>query len=223
MLEEPGLVPAAERIDLARVIRGVGEVAGHDDGVVLGEDGGLEEVGGVRGDRHVAQLVAVLLLGVHGDVAHPHVLLDRHDLQLERDQQAERAVRPREGVEQLGVLVAGDAEQAAVGDDDLVGDDGLVEEADLVRVGGHADGHGQAADRGVLDLEGDGEHVAAREQVAGDAADGDEGLDAHGAAIEVDAEDVAQAAHLDLVPLVLGLEAGAEVLPGAPIGAHRAA
>lgn len=59
---------------------------------------------------------------------------------------------PGQGVEQVGVLLAGDPQEGAVGDDDLVGDDGLEPQADLVRVGGHADGHGEAAEGGVLDL-----------------------------------------------------------------------
>src|SRR5690606_7308150 len=103
------------------------------------------------------------------------------------------------------------------------GDHGLEQHADLVRVGRHAGGEGEAAEGGVGDLEVDGEHVAAPGQIAHRLADGDEGLDVHDPGRLVEAEDVAQRPHADLVPAVLRLEAGRQVHPGAPVGAHRLA
>src|SRR5688572_22452754 len=87
---------------------------------------------------------------------------------------------------------------------------------------GHADGEGEPTERGFGDLEVDGEHVAAVDQVLGRLPDGDEGFDVDGEPFGVDAQDVAQRPHADLMPLMLGLEPGREVHPGLAIGAHRA-
>ena len=226
---KPWLVPAAERVDLGPVRGGLGlgEVAGHDHGVLAREHHGLDECRAVLGGRQLEHLPAILGLRMHRLVAQVNVRLDRDDPQLEADEQAEGPVRARQRAKQVGVLGLGHAQALAGRGHELVGDHRLGEQPDLVRVGGHRDGHREATEGRLGDLEVDREHVAALEQVAGHLADGHERLDMDGAAVlligGVDREDVAEPAQLDFVPLVFGREPGREAHPGLAVGAHRPA
>ncbi len=144
-------------------------------------------------------LAAVLVEVEEGAVHQAHVCGGRDHAQLERHQQAQRAVAPRERAEEVGVLsVACDAKDFAVRGHQLVGLDRVVHEPRHVRVGGHADGQHQPAQRGVLHLDGGLELQPLRVEVGGDLAGGGEGLHVHGAALAVHAQDGAQVPHLHL-------------------------
>jgi len=69
------------------------------------------------------------------------VRLARHEREGDRDEQAERAIGPRQGVEEVAVLFLRAAHERAVGEHQLGGDDIVIEETILVRGGLNAHTH----------------------------------------------------------------------------------
>uniref|UniRef100_A0A1I8HTH3 glutamate dehydrogenase [NAD(P)(+)] n=1 Tax=Macrostomum lignano TaxID=282301 RepID=A0A1I8HTH3_9PLAT len=193
------LVPARHMVDLGGLLRGVhlGEVANHDDGAVPIEHGGFQVVGQfsvlVQSTAELAHPVAVLLLAADWDVAHVYELLDWDDLQLQGDKKAQGAVRPRQAVVQVLVLVVCcSSDQAAVAKDNIVADDGLLVQADPVTVCCHANAESQTAASCVANLQGDSQGVAARNQISSDIANSNHGLDSDNHAFGVQMQDVVQ-------------------------------
>mmetsp|Transcript_45022 Transcript_45022/g.144884 ORF Transcript_45022/g.144884 Transcript_45022/m.144884 type:complete len:466 (+) Transcript_45022:180-1577(+) len=123
------------------------EVARLDDGVVAVVQRRLEEVGrlSLAEGSEPLQLRGELCSGRGGEVLDADVRLRAEKLHLEASQEADGAVRPRQRVEELG-LVLGHRVAAAVRVDKLVLEHRLLEEADLVRVCLDTEAHRQPAD-----------------------------------------------------------------------------
>ncbi|RUS84225.1 hypothetical protein EGW08_007977, partial [Elysia chlorotica] len=104
MLEEPRLVVVADsNTHLAR-FRRVHHVAQHEHGLSLRVDERLHELV-VSVDLRIVEQTAQFAVADHWLVLHPHVLAGRHDAQLCGHQEAQGAVRPGDGVEQVWVLI----------------------------------------------------------------------------------------------------------------------
>ena len=87
----------------------IGEVADHDDGLLLAVHGGFNIVGDllvfVPRPADVPDHVAILLLAPDRDVSHVDVGLHGDDPQREGNQEGETAVGPGQAVIQVTVLV----------------------------------------------------------------------------------------------------------------------
>jgi len=141
------LVPDVDAVQ-RRGSRGVRvEVARLDDGVVAVVQRRLKEVWrlSLAEGSEPLQLRGELLCGGGGEVLHTDVRLRAEKLHLEASQEADGAVRPRQRIEELG-LVLGHRVAAAVRVDKLVLEHRLLEEPDLVRVCLDTEAHRQPAD-----------------------------------------------------------------------------
>ena len=123
MLEEPWLVPVADVVELSRGAA-VHHAPRHHHGALQREHQTLHEVclgagGGVHALHLPLEGLDHLVQGVDGGVVQLHEALAGHDVDLHADEEAEGAVAPGDGVEQVRVIVGGAGHHGAIGQHQL--------------------------------------------------------------------------------------------------------
>mmetsp|Transcript_21495 Transcript_21495/g.66704 ORF Transcript_21495/g.66704 Transcript_21495/m.66704 type:complete len:356 (+) Transcript_21495:732-1799(+) len=223
-----GLKPQVARVHLKEPLAptDVDKLDALDHCAVLAVHGALE-VGrrlplGQQGQAF--HLRAVLLQRKARQVGRSHVGLHLDDLNLDSNEEAERAAAPRHHAEEGRMLVVARAvHQLARREDDVICADRLLDEAKTVRVGLHPQPHREAANRQVLHLDLNLERVPHREQRARDVSHVDEGLARDGHRLVVHLEDVTHVGALDLAALLFkGASRRAHREERLAVGAHLA-
>ena len=114
MFEEPGFVPAPDLIQFAG-LAAVHHVTRHNYRPLLGEHQTLNKVRRVAPLHLPLEGLDHLVQGVDGGVVQLHEALAGHDVNLHADEEAEGAVAPGDGVEQVRVIVGGAGHHRAIG------------------------------------------------------------------------------------------------------------
>lgn len=174
----------------------VGQLAGDDDAVVLGEEDAVDVVVG-RVLGFGADAGDGLGHAVGAVVRRLDKLLGLHQLQLDQRGDAEGADGAGRAAEQVGTLLAGRGDDVAVAEHHLDRVDGVVEEAVLERGALAGRAREAAAGRDAGELHDDGRHEPVAQGRLDEAVHGDVGLDEGGAGGRVDAQHVGEGADVD--------------------------
>eukprot|EP00053_Salpingoeca_punica_P014649 m.133423 g.133423 ORF g.133423 m.133423 type:complete len:430 (-) comp16511_c0_seq2:523-1812(-) len=150
-----GLEPVVDRVVDGLLCRRLGRIAvlgDLDDGGVAAVAGGLEEGGRVCLQGKLQHLVLQVLGRVGWHIADAHIGLDADKAHRQAGQEAQAAVAPGDGPEQIGVRLLIDLLDLAGGQHHLVLEHCLLEEAAAVAVGLQAKAERHTANGNALHL-----------------------------------------------------------------------
>mmetsp|Transcript_26859 Transcript_26859/g.75411 ORF Transcript_26859/g.75411 Transcript_26859/m.75411 type:complete len:415 (+) Transcript_26859:730-1974(+) len=225
----PEVVDAVDAFAFFRCGWGIHELAQLNDRLVLGVDGGFDEIGCV----HVAFVVIIIIGfgvgtdlglqlfgGVGWDVGDLHEWLDAQQLHLQAHQESQRAMRPWQGVEEVRIRFGGASDELPVRRHELVLQHGLLEEAELVRVGFQPESGCDATDRDGFHFDLASQRQVAWQQLVRDHSHGDARFASDRHVLFVDVEDVVEVGGGDAVArLLVGRQLGGHA---GPVGTRRA-